>query len=196
MDNRQDETAAASPQPAWLSLSSPEGGGTHVRIEPKGRGLHAITGVYVHGPAVTASVLQDVPVSLMEMFLNLGLFTPSPRGAGLELGDVSYPLQADPEGLLSVADLESQAKDAPLGLPVIKAGPGREPLTRPDGRDPEGFYARVAVAYRDYTLHLRGRAPAIEIAREAGVPVGTVHGWIREARRRGFLPPGRKGKAG
>ena len=32
------------------------------------------------------------------------------------------------------------------------------------------------------------------LAEEANVPVRTVHGWIREARRRGFLPPGKQGR--
>lgn len=49
-------------------------------------------------------------------------------------------------------------------------------------------------AYGEYVAE--SNAPAKEIAGEAGVPVTTVHRWIREARRRGFLPPARKGRAG
>lgn len=70
----------------------------------------------------------------------------------------------------------------------------RKRLTRPDGADPDEFYPLVARAYFEYAP--KTRAPAKEIAAEAGVPVATAHRWIREARRRGFLPPARKGKAG
>src|SRR6266511_2308763 len=34
------------------------------------------------------------------------------------------------------------------------------------------------------------------IAAVNGVPVSSVHGWVKEARRRGFLPPGQKGRRG
>ena len=38
--------------------------------------------------------------------------------------------------------------------------------------------------------------PAKAIAEHSDVPGGTVHGWIHEARLRGKLPPGTKGRAG
>lgn len=66
----------------------------------------------------------------------------------------------------------------------------REPLTRPEpgpGYDPDEFYRRVAEAYTAHILRTSRVAPAI--AEEAGVPVTTVRGWIREARRRGHLEP-------
>src|SRR5205085_5015354 len=62
--------------------------------------------------------------------------------------------------------------------------PERPRLTRPDGAAPEEFYPRVAAAYAQYAP--RTRAPAKQIATEAGVPVTTAHRWIREARRRGY----------
>jgi hypothetical protein len=34
------------------------------------------------------------------------------------------------------------------------------------------------------------------LAEESDVPVGTVHRWILEARRRGFLPSARQGRVG
>jgi hypothetical protein len=71
----------------------------------------------------------------------------------------------------------------------------REPLGRPDGTDPDGFARKVAAAYSDFIL-AGSKAPAVDIAGEADVPVATVHRWIAEARRRGHLPPARKGRAG
>lgn len=70
----------------------------------------------------------------------------------------------------------------------------RKPLRRPDGTNPQEFYRRVAAAYSEAVLATS--KPAKVMAEEAGVPVGTVHRWIREARRRGYLPPARRGRAG
>jgi hypothetical protein len=52
----------------------------------------------------------------------------------------------------------------------------------------------VAEAYRDVVQDHRN--VAVVLAKEADVPVGTVHRWIVEARRRGFLPAARVGRAG
>lgn len=61
-------------------------------------------------------------------------------------------------------------------------------------RYPDSFYERLAEVYG--TLAAEGRRPAAAIAEANGVPVTQVHGWIKEARRRGVLSPGRPGKAG
>jgi hypothetical protein len=59
---------------------------------------------------------------------------------------------------------------------------------------PDSFYQEVA---RDYLEAASVSArPAVNLAKGAGVPVTTVHGWVKEARRRGFLPPGQKGRRG
>ena len=63
------------------------------------------------------------------------------------------------------------------------------------GRYPDDFYDEVAGAY--HWAVLERRAPAKTIAEHNDAPVTTVHRWIREARRRGLLPPARgKGQAG
>jgi hypothetical protein len=76
----------------------------------------------------------------------------------------------------------------------------RKPLTRPDGNDPAAFYQQVARAYRDVvqTTPKVAKVLAEEASAATGtkVPPGTVHRWILEARRRGFLPPARQGRAG
>jgi hypothetical protein len=69
-----------------------------------------------------------------------------------------------------------------------------KPLSRPNGTNPNAFYQEVAEAYRDVVQNHRN--VAVVLAEEANVPVGTVHRWIVEARRRGFLPPARVGRAG
>jgi hypothetical protein len=59
---------------------------------------------------------------------------------------------------------------------------------------PDSFYQQVARDYLD-AASVSPR-PAVNLAKGAGVPVSTVHGWVKEARRRGFLPPGQKGRRG
>jgi len=70
----------------------------------------------------------------------------------------------------------------------------RKPLTRPDGSNPYAFYRQVADAYRDVLQ--TNKKVAVALAEEANVPVGTVHRWVLEARRRGFLPAAKQGRAG
>ncbi|HEY6798594.1 MAG TPA: hypothetical protein VI248_28280 [Kineosporiaceae bacterium] len=82
---------------------------------------------------------------------------------------------------------------ASLGLGVHDKPAGREPLRRPTGKDTDDFYRRVADAYNEVMTRTRAVAPVL--AEEAGVPARTIHRWVAEARRRGFLPPGQKGRA-
>jgi hypothetical protein len=58
----------------------------------------------------------------------------------------------------------------------------------------DAFYQTVAAVYRQKAV--QSNRPAVEMANANGVPVTTVHRWVKEARRRGFLPPGQKGRRG
>jgi len=102
-------------------------------------------------------------------------------------GTAEQPVNAEILRALALGRLEAQqnaGRDIPRPL---------KPLTRPDGRDPDGFYQTVAEHYRWHVA--QSPAPAVHMALEAGVPVTTVHRWVREARLRGMLPPGIRGKA-
>jgi hypothetical protein len=84
---------------------------------------------------------------------------------------------------------------------VAKAAPSVRPVMRfdpPKGtRKPDSFYAEVASAYSWLVTHEGSRRPAFDLAEaNPGVPVTTVRRWIREARRRGILRPGVRGRAG
>jgi hypothetical protein len=61
-------------------------------------------------------------------------------------------------------------------------------------RFPDTFYRHVAQLYLD--LVALGERPVAALAEANGVPRSTVYTWIREARARGLMPPGRPGKAG
>lgn len=70
----------------------------------------------------------------------------------------------------------------------------RLPRTK-EHRKPDEFYERLARLYE--RLVFNGEHPGLRLAEANGVPITTVHRWVREARARGFLPKqGRKGRAG
>lgn len=122
--------------------------------------------------------------------------------------------QAD-DGRLHVAAIHIDGNDLPVsaqmlrGIPVgrIEAhanatrGGHQEDATIPDelftldgrGRS-DDFYAHVAAIYRH--LAAKTRQPVASIAEANAVPKTTAHRWVKEARARGHLPPGRPGKAG
>jgi hypothetical protein len=62
------------------------------------------------------------------------------------------------------------------------------------GRITDEYLEKVALAYLDAVRrHLK---PAPTLAKDVGVSVHTIHKWIKEARKRGMLPPGRAGRVG
>jgi hypothetical protein len=67
-------------------------------------------------------------------------------------------------------------------------------LKIPDGTKPDSFYEQVAKTYSH--LARGSNRPAVELAEANEIPVTTVHRWVKEARRRGFLAAGRKGRRG
>lgn len=218
MNNDPGDTGESPPLALWWHLNKPDGGGMHVKVTNVDYDRWVITDVYVHGDGLAATDLQSVPLTKLDLIMNLlGYWRGeddrpgSPPGTIMD-GDVIADFindlavkagygQAvtfhDPDETgtedPALAELRAAADDAPSELPDLPAAE-RPRLTRPDGTDPDGFAERVAAAYREYAPTTR--APAVKIADEAGVPVATARSWIREARRRGKLPEGRKGKAG
>lgn len=79
----------------------------------------------------------------------------------------------------------AQDEGTPTQAPVIQA---------PQGRITDDFLKDIADAYR-WSVGME-ESPAPAIAKQADVPVRTVHRWIYEARKRGILPPARTGRAG
>ena len=160
-----------------------------------------MTRVIIAGDQLDSATLRTLPLSRLESAVNHPEFG-FPYGA-VEPIDQPRLDEMAAHGHLFPVEFEAinQALDRYLAesklAPPSKASPARRkrpPLTRPDGTDPEGFSQRFATAYSDAAIE--SRAPAKILAEEAGVPVGTVHRWVREARQRGYLPPARKGRAG
>jgi hypothetical protein len=148
--------------------------------EEGGRG--EIVGLAVYGRNLTADKLRSIPLAHIETVANT-----NPEFRPHIAGTEQHPIGKTFDQVIQEAN-KALMKEA-----YRKAQP-RTPLSRPDGSNPDGFYRQVAEAYRDVAQTTSKVAKAL--AEEANVPVGTVHRWIMEARRRGFLPPARQGRAG
>jgi hypothetical protein len=120
------------------------------------------------------------------------------------------------DGRLHVAAIHIEGNDLPISANMLRGVPvGRieahananfgakshVDATIPDdlftirgrGRS-DDFYAHVAAIYRH--LAANTKQPVASIAQANDVPKTTAHRWVKEARARGHLPPGRPGKAG
>jgi len=188
-----------SPDEGWVSVlpGQPDGAdGVHVRVRRRD-GRLVITDLYIHGAEITPEVLRGISMSRLQAALTFNLVMSKvlpiadlpPDAVAPPIVRELGPVAGDDAPEPSLADLRNRVQRDDRSEIEI---PQRLPLTRPGGIAPEQFYPRVAAAYSEYAPHTR--APAKEIAAEAKVPITTVHRWIREARRRGFLPPAKKGK--
>lgn len=86
------------------------------------------------------------------------------------------------------ADLDTAHYDVYTEMPQPK-------LKRPARNElDDDFYREVAFAYRKAVA--AGLPPGETMAKNSGIPRGTINRWIAEARKeeRGFLPPGEPGK--
>lgn len=155
-------------------------------------GRFVVTRIIIDGERIDSGTLRRIPTGRIESIVNnpkdsyRSLLRPASGGGPWATEFVQVDEQID-------AFLETDVVRLPA-RPRENRESARPKLSRPDGTDPEGFSRRVAEAYMDATLTTHHPAPLL--AEEAGVPVTTVHRWILEARRRGYLPPARKGKAG
>ena len=95
-------------------------------------------------------------------------------------------------GSSELADLERAVNSARDG----KRPPRGSSSSRPGRRGhPDSHYQKIARRY----LALRQKGipnPTATIAGEDCVSTSTAAGWVRGARQRGYLPPGRPGRAG
>ena len=84
----------------------------------------------------------------------------------------------------------TQIRRLPNGVVVVRLWPGALKIEIPDERRrSDDFYLQVAGAFS--VASAMGQRPAVRIADANGVPVSTVHRWVKEARRRGVMGPAR-----
>jgi hypothetical protein len=156
-----------------------------VTADPRGRLI--LTGLRIEG-APTAELLRAIPVGRIEAAANAQLSVVDDAiVAAAPPGRRNAPAAREPH----LSDDGWEAPD-PLRAALRRSRPVSMPRT--GTRRPDDFYRGIARAYLD--LAQTSARPAAELAETHHVPATTAHRWIKEARRRGFLPPGRPGKAG
>lgn len=131
------------------------------------------------GARVDAQLLRSLPLGRIEAAIN----RPNHHAA----------LSPRLHGMGHTAPLPKLGKWSAL-KPEIGTPPELElKLTIPTGRQrrPDSFYRQVAIIYSQ--LAGQDPQPAPRMAELNGVPVTTVHGWVKEARARGLLAPTRRG---
>ena len=124
-----------------------------------------------------------MPLTKIEAFANLPRVAESIRQKmNDEFAMPESELMAMRNDLASTAPANLNLRVWPLPFAQLEI-----PTTR---KKPDEFYRQVAKAYQ--TLAGMDRRPAVILADKNRVPVTTVHRWVKEARARGFLAPGRR----
>jgi hypothetical protein len=168
----------------WRQDEPPLTGTVLVRVDVGPGGRLVLTGLRIDGTP-SAELLRAIPVGRIEAAANAQL-------AAVEATRGTTPVvhtRARPVTPPIAADLGWEMVAPALAVPRAAAdGPARL-----RGR-PDIFYREVADVYLTYAQ--ASPRPACDLADRHGVPVSTAHRWVKEARRRGFLPPGRPGKSG
>jgi hypothetical protein len=193
VDAAAGEALVFSPDASgWARFFSPvyEGADT-VRVrfgrESKGGAWVAREIFVTFSHRVSGRTLRDLPVGRMEAAVNrpehhaalsgllpaeFTVMLPWPEDVPTPGGKIPWwikPPRLQPE----------PAPDLALAIP-------------PTVRKPDSFYEEVAGKFA--YLATRSTRPANELADANDVPVTTVHGWVKEARRRGLLPSGERSR--
>ena len=144
-------------------------------------GRWVLTGLRVESTErVDTTLLRSIPIGRIEDQYNAGA-TGNIKATGF--GNIKAT------GLGNIKATVYGSGDGGVRGSMPKLGRIEVPPTRPY---PETFYGQVAEVYRE--LLAMGYQPTATIATASNVPTTTVTRWIREARQRGYLPPGRKGR--
>ncbi|WP_447947179.1 hypothetical protein [Microbacterium lacticum] len=121
------------------------------------------------GDPVASPILRELPTSKIEAAINRRQFAVT-GATRFQNGKMTLP---------SGRTLDSVDVMRPLG----------DPKRTPD------FYELVALQHSRFTDD-GDPNPTATLARFSNVPLSTAQGWVARARRKGLLPPGRRGRAG
>lgn len=163
----------------------PLAGTVLVRVAVSGGGRLVLSGLRIDG-ALSAGLLRAIPLGKIEATANAQFAGDSDLGFEQAVATSPRPRPMSPPAA-GTAGWDTVGPTAA----VLRAEPAAHRRTR--GR-PDTFYQEIAGVYLAYSQ--RSTGPARDIAGQRGVPVSTAHRWVKEARRRGFLPPGHPGKTG
>lgn len=160
----------------WMSLELAKDLTVHLRVEAADE--------YRIDPVITHLLIAapDIDTNLLRNIHPQRLLAQAHKGV-----QVAAIRDAVDDSALTIGELRGRARPP-------KPPGRRKPLGRPEAaKDRDAFYQAVAFHYRSAATQ-SGR-PAMVLAEENDVPVETVRRWVKEARRRGHLSPGRKGRA-
>ncbi len=166
-----------------------------VQVARSDNGRVVLVGLRIDG-APTADLLRSIPVGRIEAAANaqLTLAEAGSAARGKDMPEPAVRVRTRTPAPAAGYGWETTDPRRALDRPPAAAAPdhnGAEVTRR--GR-PDDFYQEIAHAY--LALAQTSTRPASDLAETRAVPVTTTHRWVKEARRRGFLPPGRPGTAG
>lgn len=139
-------------------------------------------------PGTGTQTLRDLPLGRLEAALN----RPEER-ARLEA-----VIPVTPSVELTRPFPEDLATDEGMPWWIYEVPRPRAPRLRLKGahdrRKPDEFYSRVAECFGYLAITSTSPAEDLAAAQDPAVPVTTVHGWVKEARRRGLLAAGERSR--
>lgn len=133
---------------------------------------------------LSARALRDLPLARIEACLNQPLHYEEARARSAALGAPTTPFPWPNGSPPRWWFAHPEPVEAPS--PVLAVPPGRP--------KPDAFYRQVAEVFAHLTTTTA--RPANVIAEANAVPVTQVHGWVKEARRRGLLAAGERSRRG
>lgn len=167
----------------WLGFAdADEPGWVYARVQENEHGRLVITELHLTRERVDSAALRELPLGRIEALANS-----SPIAE-----DIRAKLDAPPRP--GVEPLSPESRSRWESRKIISPTPHLPHLAVPKGTKPDRFYKEAADLYAELALH--SRRPAADLAERSGVSVASVHRWIAEARRRGYLPPAERGRRG
>lgn len=197
----------------WIQVTLDSGPEFYVRVvlvqDKHGRDRAEIRDLYLPN-AIDPAFVRTLPLSRVVALVNRPeslkrltsrMSVPGPdlqTAAGYFATTVHQPPRTWPERML-----DSQGPETDEPTPRAPR-PRRSVETRPTRRrkldvpttyrKPHSFYQQVAALYMEIASSHSN--PAAIIAEANNLPRTTIHRWVKEARKRHFLPPGKPGAAG
>lgn len=173
-----------------------------LRIEERQDGrLQIVELRLAHAAGLSGAELRDLQLGAWEAQMNAPEIAAALRAQlrergpddfyELDLGNerLAGELEGDPPGL-DDGGLEFRFPAGVSFAVSVAVEPRLNLAALSGGKRPDAFYRDVAEAYS--WLAGRERRPAKSLAAINEVPASTVHRWVKEARRRGLLGPGRR----
>jgi hypothetical protein len=195
MDEKPDGDHSRGPEDSWTTATLPIGRGgwlayadasvpdwVYVRVQENEQGRLVITELYLARGRVDSATLRALPLGRIEVLANAAPFAQEIRA---KLEDVPRP-GVEPQSPGPRPPWEPRK--------IISPTPHLLHLAVPKGTKPDKFYKEAAELYAE--LAKDSRRPAADLAERSGVSVASVHRWIAEARRRGYLPRAERGRRG